>query len=249
MVILALDTSTRAGSIALARDVDVVASAVGDVTRTHGERLPGDIIRLLTAHDVALAEVDVFAVASGPGSFTSLRVGIATIQALALAHQRSVVPISALEALARTVTAPRSGLVPVTDLVAAWMDGHRRDVFAALYERTASELRAVAGPVVGGATDVIDGWQAHLAGRTVCFVGDTVVATRSLLAERLGSAAVLEPDVPPLAPIMARMAAALARRGETVAPHAVRPLYVRRPDAELARARRRESAHDGPATR
>ena len=225
MWILALDTSTRTGSVALARDGDVVATASGDPCRTHGERLPGDLLAVADGAGVSLSAIDLFAVSSGPGSFTGLRVGLATMQALALVHRRRMVPVSALEALARTAGPG--------EFVLAWMDGHRRDVFAALYERAAAAC--VAGPRAGDPADILESWAVHLAGRRLDVVGDGVAATRALLTQRLGPATVLVDDPPPLAPEIAR--AAFERRHPGIAPHAVQPLYVRRPDAVIARER------------
>lgn len=225
MWILALDTSTREGSVALARGGEVVAAAAGDPSRTHGERLPGDLLAITANAGVSLSAIDRFAVSSGPGSFTSLRVGLATIQALALVHGRPVVQVSTLEALART---PGAG-----DRVLAWMDGRRRDVFAALYDRGARAC--VAGPRVGPPAEILDAWKPQLAKRPLDVVGDAVTATRALLAERLGPRPALAHEPPPLAPVITRLA--FERCGEAVAPHAVQPLYVRRPDAVLARGR------------
>ena len=224
--ILALDTSTRGGSAALARDGEVVAAARGDPSRTHGERLPGDLAALAGKAGLTLAAIDLFAVSAGPGGFTGLRVGLASIQALALVHRRGVVPVSTLDALARV---PGAG-----ERVLAWMDAHRRDVFAALYERAGGAR--LAGPRVGHPAELLESWAAELAGRRVDVVGDGVPATRELLARRLGPASALVESPPPLAPIIARMA--FERRGGAVAPHAAQPLYVRRPDAVLARERR-----------
>lgn len=225
MWVLALDTSTRAGSVALARGGDVVAAASGDPSRTHGERLPGDLLSLAGDAGVALSRIDLFAVSRGPGSFTGLRVGLATIQALALAQRRNVLPVSTLEALAHT---PGQG-----ERVLAWMDGHRGDVFAALYERAAT--RCLAGPCAGDPAEILESWAAELGARRLDVVGDGVTATRALLARRLGRATVLVDDPPPLAPVIARIA--FQRRDLGIAPHAVQPLYVRRPDAVLARER------------
>jgi len=225
MWILALDTSTRAGSAALARDGDIVAAAGGDPSRSHGERLPGDLQALVGEAGITLSHVDLFAVSSGPGSFTGLRVGLASIQALALVRRRGVVPVSTLEALART---PGTG-----DRVLAWMDAHRREVFAALYERGGGEC--LAGPCVGNPERITESWAADLAGR-VDVVGDGVPATRNLLGRCLGPAAMLVDQPPPLAPVIARIA--FERRDEAIAPHAAQPLYVRRPDALIARERR-----------
>jgi len=223
MWILALDTSTRGGSLALGRDGGVLATATGDSSRMHGERLPGALLSLVGKAGLALSEIDLFAVSSGPGSFTGLRVGLATIQALALLHGRRVVQIGTLEALAHT---PGPG-----DVVLAWMEGHRRDVFAALYDR--GTAACLAGPRVGDPAEILESWRPRLVERRLDVVGDGVTATRALLTRALGRAAVLLDDPPPLAPVIARIA--FARRAQGVSPHAVQPLYVRRPDAVIAR--------------
>src|SRR2546428_10507059 len=98
MRVLALDTTTRAGSAAMVEDDRVVDERGGDAARTHAERLPAEILALLDAHDRTLADVDLFAVASGPGSFTGLRIGIATIQGLAFVGGTRIVGVPALGA-------------------------------------------------------------------------------------------------------------------------------------------------------
>src|SRR5437588_2449680 len=128
MRVLALDTTTPAGSVALLEDDRVEDERRGDAARTHAERLPGEILSVLNARGLSLSDIDLFAVASGPGSFTGLRIGIATIQGLALTTGRRIVPVSALEALAQSVAS-----TPET-FVGAWMDAHRHDVFTALYK-------------------------------------------------------------------------------------------------------------------
>src|SRR6185295_2259558 len=100
MRVLALDTSTRAGSAALVYDGRVVDERGGDGTRTHALRLPAEIVSLADANHWPLSTIDRYAVASGPGSFAGLRIGIATIQGLAFVHGRRVVAVPALEALA-----------------------------------------------------------------------------------------------------------------------------------------------------
>ena len=126
--LLALDTTTRAGSAALVVDDHIVDERSGDGTRTHALRLPDEILRLASENQCALSDIDLYAVATGPGSFTGLRIGIATIQGLAHVHKRRVVGIPALEALAHAV----GGDLPAGAVIAAWMAAHRRDVFAAL---------------------------------------------------------------------------------------------------------------------
>ena len=275
MLILALDTTSRAGSVALARDAGVLDQQRGDPSRTHGERLPGDIGDLLERHGLTVADVDLYAVAAGPGSFTGLRVGIATIQGLALAHARPVVPVSALVALAHGALISSGGPVHDAELIAACMDAQRREVFSALYARSAMEkdrreqtrgsathaefaelaehaehgkhvdveetaagLDVIEPPIVGRAEEMLGAWAGHFRGRTVCFVGDGALMCKQVLTECLKDAAQFIEPLPCLASSVALIAAERAAAGGAVMPHAIRPIYVRRPDAELARAAR-----------
>ncbi len=226
MLILALDSTSRAGSAAIADGGRVLAQATGDPALTHGQRLPSDLMRVLDAARVDLKDVDLFAVAAGPGSFTGLRVGIAMIQGLATAAGRRVVPVSTLDALAHLVEPPPARL-------AAWVDAQRGEVFAALYdaERKAVSAAASASP---GAT--LTSWAAVVDERAVTFIGDGAVRYADVIRARLGDRAAIVEPAPLLAGAIARIA--WERRAEAVLPHAVAPIYVRRPDAELARARR-----------
>src|SRR4051812_16697438 len=109
MRVLALDTTTRSGSVALVEDDQVIAEQCGDATLSHAERLPSDVLRLLEHAGQPLGTIDLFAVAAGPGSFTGLRIGIATMQGLAFVKGRRMVSISSLEALAQIAA---DGLAP-----------------------------------------------------------------------------------------------------------------------------------------
>lgn len=247
MLILALDTTTRTGSVALTRNDELIDQLVGDPRRTHGERLPGDIIALLGRQRLEVSDIDLYAVAAGPGSFTGLRIGIATIQGLALVGGRLVVPVSTLDALAaagRTTRAPhlQLGRAP---WIAVWMDAQRRELFFALYrERTGFSvteigdlggLELVDGPAVGGAEEALTRLEAYLPPHSrVHFIGDGALASRDELLTRPWIASVEDP-VPPLAPWIAGIAHRRQAHGGAISPDAIRPLYVRRPDAELAR--------------
>ena len=105
MRVLALDTTTRAGSVAVLEDGRVLIERAGDGSRTQTERLPGELLEALAEVSLGTRDIDLFAVATGPGSFTGLRTGIATIQGLALVHRRPVAALSALRALAEAAAA------------------------------------------------------------------------------------------------------------------------------------------------
>src|SRR3990170_9125672 len=117
MHLVALDTTTREGSLAVIAGDHVVAERPVDQVRSYAEQLPGVLLNLLGSAGVELPAIDVFAVASGPGSFTGLRIGIATIQGLAVVTHRRVVAVSALEAHAH---AGSDGLVS-GGVVGVWM--------------------------------------------------------------------------------------------------------------------------------
>jgi len=245
MRVLSLDTTGRQGSLALFVDGRPADVRVGDPGRTHGERLPGEIQALFDAHGLTARDVDVFAVAAGPGSFTGLRVGIATIQGLALVTGRPVVPVSTLEALAWSVRG-RAG----ARLVGAWIDAQRQEVFGALYQVVEPAIGPAAdraprfvehaAPSVGRPAAVLEAWKAPAAGERVLFAGSGAVAYRDvILARGCGVAAEVLDEVPPLAVAIAEIAIARAAAGGSVLPHAIIPIYVRRSDAELARGRER----------
>ncbi len=249
MLIVAVDTTTRAGSLALVRDGKLLDTVIGDAHRTHGERLPGDLLRLLARHGLDVGAVDIFAVAAGPGSFTGLRIGIAAIQGFALANRRSVVAVSALEALAAMGFG--TAAVGARRPLAVWMDAQRGEVYSAVYRHdapaasrtpaagrnAAGELTALAEPAVAAPELTIERWRSQPWWPIARFIGDGAVVYRSRLVSALGPEVTILEPTPPLAPAIGAIAEARARRGEAVAPHAVRPIYVRRPDAELARDR------------
>jgi len=245
MRVLALDTTTRAGSVALVEDAQVIEERAGDPARTHAERLPRDIHALLDDRGLASADVDLFAVASGPGSFTGLRIGIATMQGLAFVHRRRIVPVSALEALAWIASGGGAGKGA---LVAAWMDAQRRDVFSALYRLVSAppvdqeQLIEVDEPRVGDPAATLDRWDPLVRGHLLTFIGDGATAWAGVIRGRHPDAPVIEH--PLLAGAIGRLAAARAARGAAIDPAGVRPLYVRRPDAEIERDRKAFATKD-----
>jgi tRNA threonylcarbamoyladenosine biosynthesis protein TsaB len=234
MRVLALDTTTRAGSVAILdgeRLLTVAASDAGDAARSHAERMPGDVLRALSEASLRSDQIDLWAVASGPGSFTGLRIGIATVQGFAIAHGVRVVPVSALLALAESVrsTATEGARIGV------WMDAHRGDVFSALYVVTAAE------PARTGALTEIEAASveppAAVWSRWLRSVQVPTVMAGEGARMHAGVSGINAPAPPLLAPLIARLALVRAVAGETVSPAGIQPLYVRRTDAEIARTR------------
>jgi tRNA threonylcarbamoyladenosine biosynthesis protein TsaB len=218
MLVLGLDTTTSSGSCALARDGRVVCEQVNEAPNAHAEHLPGDVIALLDRAGVPLSAIDAFAVATGPGSFTGLRIGIATMQGLAFAEEKPLVGVSGFDALAR--------IANQRGLVATWVDAWRGEVFAALYD----DGRQVQEPVVTRPAVLLE----SLRGRPTLFIGDGAFVHGETIRQMMGgSARIADPPAPPLAGMIALLAAEASHGDHS--PHAIRPLYVRRTDAELAR--------------
>ena len=201
----------------------------GDDARTHGERLPGEIARALDKAEVTRGDIDLLAVATGPGAFTGLRIGLAAMQGLAMTLNKPVIGVSALDALAEQVA--DSDL----DFIVPWMDAQRGDVFATLIDRRSGvtiEMPSAANPQA-----LLDQWHAHLARRRAVFIGDAAMRDGALIAFA-GKGEWESRQPAPLAPQIAIIGRRHADRGEPGRPHALTPIYVRRPDAEIERERR-----------
>jgi tRNA threonylcarbamoyladenosine biosynthesis protein TsaB len=246
MRILSLDTTTRAGSVALVDDDRVIAERRGDPSRTHAERLPREILALLADHGRQSSDIDLFAVASGPGSFTGLRVGIATIQGLAFVHGRRIAAVSALDALAQSAARD----LPAGAVIGVWTDAHRRDVFTALYQLgsdptfTPARLTPVDAPAVGKPAATLLRWPPLIGREPIVFAGDGARQYADLIRAQRPDARII--DASPLAGVIGLMAAIMAETGDTIEPAEVRPLYVRRPDAEVEREKRDSSPPGAP---
>jgi tRNA threonylcarbamoyl adenosine modification protein YeaZ/ribosomal-protein-alanine acetyltransferase len=236
MVVLALETATRDGSVAL-WDHGTCHARTGDDPRTHGERLPGELLAWLAGHARELTDVDLFAVVSGPGSFTGLRVGIAAVQGLALATGRPVVAVPTLDALA----APELEKTSEGTIVAPCLDGQRGEVFLAAYAAGPEGPRLLVEPMAGVPAEAADRLRDGADGRPIVLVGSGAVKYAEVFQAACGLA-VIVPSVSPLAATAAHVAA--GDPGRAAPPHALRPVYVRRPDAVIARDRARGLAPD-----
>ena len=99
-LILSIETATRAGSLTITRGSELLASYVGDARTSHSTNLLEEIERMMKETRVALDDIDAFAVATGPGSFTGLRIGLATVKSFAATLNRPCVGIQTLHAVA-----------------------------------------------------------------------------------------------------------------------------------------------------
>ena len=124
-LILSVETATLAGSICLSRGTDIIGSSEGDPSTSHSNTLLAEVDELFSRTGLNVQHVDLFAVAAGPGSFTGLRIGIATVKALAATLNRACIGIPTLEAIAHAA-------VPASKIVTLLPAG-RGEVFCQMF--------------------------------------------------------------------------------------------------------------------
>jgi tRNA threonylcarbamoyladenosine biosynthesis protein TsaB len=216
-LILSVETATLAGSVALARGEQVLAVSTGNAGISHSNTLLNDIDVLLGGAHVALAETDLFAVAIGPGSFTGLRIGIATVKALAETLDRPCAGIPTLEAIALAAGESERSV--------ALLPAGRGEVFAQLFSVTHDGLVTA----LDNATHISPQTLLEKYGSLdVLWCGDGAIANRELLVN--GRVA---PPIQSLATHVASLALKRFREGRLQPADALQAVYVRPSDAEL----------------
>ncbi len=222
MKVLAIETSTMLGGVAIADEKGLIAETRLNVKSTHSERLMATIDEQLRQSDMTLGDIDVFVVASGPGSFTGLRIGLSTAKGLCFATGKPLVMVPTLEAFARSFPFSKHP-------VCVMLDARRGEVYAAVFqwdkgfvklldEVSASPedlFRDVDSPVV-------------LAGEGAQVYRDRLLA---LLGER-AMFAPLETMVPSPANV-AILGLEKALQGEFTDASAAEPFYIRKSEAEV----------------
>ncbi|MDD5285890.1 MAG: tRNA (adenosine(37)-N6)-threonylcarbamoyltransferase complex dimerization subunit type 1 TsaB [Desulfuromonadaceae bacterium] len=229
MKILVIDTSTSMATVALAVDEKVVAESCFNSDRTLSARLIPEIMRILAITGVAAADIDLFASSIGPGSFTGVRGGVATVQGLALAAGKPCVGFSSLALLAMNF--PFSSH-PVCSL----LDARKSEVYAALFDCSAALPNPLMNDCVMSPASFFDRL-CSATGKHILFAGEGAIKYRELIAERMPDRAIFAPFQLHIsrAANATMLALDLFRRGESVEPSALLPVYLRASDAEINR--------------
>jgi tRNA threonylcarbamoyladenosine biosynthesis protein TsaB len=221
MLILGVDTSGKDGSLALMRFNDEKPMTLGLVPiegGTFSAQLVPQISALLEKYRFSKNDIDAFAVVSGPGSFTGLRVGLAVIKALAEILQKPIAAVSTLEALARS---PELNIKRGDQVVAA-LEAGRGEIYSGTFDRSGNQAVAIDQKLV-----TLDEFKANAAGQQV-------VTSDTKLFERLSEAELKVALVPrPSADAIARLGFEKIKAGEIVTPEILDASYIRRTDAEV----------------
>jgi tRNA threonylcarbamoyladenosine biosynthesis protein TsaB len=226
MLILAVDTSTQAGSLAVIRAARLAGVVSTWTDETYSSRMFRHLDFLLRELKLEMKEFDLYAVAAGPGSFTGLRVGLTAVKGWAEVHQKPIAAVSGLEAVAAQARTPVRWLVPV-------LDARRGQIFGAVYERVEHGLTLRGEEVVMTPAEFLDVVRARLAEQAFAFVTPTPEVISSLLAESSFGGKPLEVASTVLAPWIGQIGHERAKRGDLVDALHLDANYIRRSDAEM----------------
>lgn len=230
-LLLAVDTSGRNGSLALVRtkldqsEIDVL-EVVPLAGGAFSAQLVPEIARLLEKHKYGKNDLGAFAVASGPGSFTGLRVGLAAIKALAEVLQKPIIAISLLEAVVLSSTASGTTQGTARRRVLAALDAGRSDVYVGDYELK---------PQVQGQARMHSERLLSRDEFVAVATGMTVVTPDSALAEAARSVPGIRVELIeyPNSAVIAQLGWEHLQRGDTVRPEELEANYIRHSDAEI----------------
>ena len=210
------------------REGDVVQVAVHDSTEDYSSWLLPAVGKVLAAGGLGMRDVDAYAVAAGPGTFTGLRVGLTTVKAWSEVYGKRVAAVSRLEALAAQSTDGKP-------FVGAFADAQRGQVFGAIYQRNGAEFARVGeemviapGKFVDAATEVVEkesiSWMSTDA---ECVVGEEAWKARESRGERVECVSSVR------APMIGRLGVEALKEGRFTDALMLDANYVRRSDAEI----------------
>lgn len=224
-MLLAIETATLASGVALATADKLVAEIIVQTKKTHSERLMPHIEQLLELGQVAKADITAIAVSIGPGSFTGLRIGLATAKALAYVWNVPVIGVSTLAALAYACPAPNSLICPL-------LDAQKGNVYQAVYRWEKGILQEVIPPRVIAHQEAIN----ELAGQPlpVIMLGEGAVLFQEAIVAAADPIELAPPHIIlPRAGSVALLGHQLLKQGIRHDVMTLEPLYIRRSEAEV----------------
>jgi tRNA threonylcarbamoyladenosine biosynthesis protein TsaB len=225
MYILSVDTSTSSCSVAIIKDLSLVAELTLLSGETHSKHLMRMVQDVLSVSGLDIADLNGYAVVRGPGSFTGLRIGISLVKGLAAATGKPVVGVSSLEVLAFSFQS-------YPFLICSMLDARRDEVYYAGYFHENGAARTMIEKGVGTPESVLS--QIN----TPClFVGQGAVVYKNLIREKLGEQAIFpSPDRHMIrAEAVAYLGYDRLKKGEKGNLKQLAPLYIRKSDAEKNR--------------
>ena len=174
MKILAVDSSGLVASVAVVMDDNLLGEFTMNYKKTHSQTLLPMLDELADMIELDLNTLDAIAVAGGPGSFTGLRIGSATVKGLALALDKPVIQIPTVDALAYNLCGHR-------DLVCPFMDARRNQTYTGLYQFDGNQMQVIKEQCAVEISAIVA--EINNIGKPVVFLGDGVAVFRDYIAE------------------------------------------------------------------
>ncbi len=233
MKLLAIETSTLDGGIALIDEEKLIAEHRLNVPVRHAERVMVAVDFILNQSQTTVADLDALAVSIGPGSFTGLRVGLATAKGLAMGAGLPLVLVPTLEVLASAFPHAKPLIVPM-------IDARQAHVYWALFDTSEGQLRRclpdAASPPDAALESIVS--CADWGTRDLLFVGDGAMKYRDMILEKMGARACFTDKAFqfPSAAHLAELGMARYLKGEQTPPELANPIYLRASAAELKRS-------------
>lgn len=230
MLVLALDTCDSNGSVAVLRDGAVVETIAHTGGEGYSSWLLPSVERVMTSASARLTDVDLFAVATGPGSFTGVRLGLTTVKACSEVFGKPIAAMSRLEVLA-------DGDQRGDGFVASVLDAQRGQIFAGLYRRGANGLKLVGQESVTSASDFLAYVGEESARGSVAWIGTDaqLIEKEPLWHERVACGDSLLTVSPVLAPLIGKLGMRRALQGRVHDALSLDANYVRRSYVEAAK--------------
>jgi len=222
MIILGIETATMTGGLALMDERKLIAEYTLNMKTTHSSRLMPALDWILKDASLDKRQIEGIAISIGPGSFTGLRIGLATAKGLALGLNIPLIGIGTLDALAHNIPYPAYQ-------VCAVLDARKKEVYSALYQRENDVLVRKNHYQAISPAELVD--QIH---EKTIMLGDAIDIYGEYFKEKLDDLVVFAPDAQrlPRAAVVAEMGLMKLKIGETLDLVSSEPFYIRRADAE-----------------
>lgn len=226
MQVLAIESATNVAALAIVDEKDVIAEAILNTGKTHSQRLMPMLAKLLAEVELELEDLDGIVVSGGPGSFTGLRIGMATAKGLAYAGQKPLITVSTLDSLAYNLKGYPHLICPI-------LNARRNEVYSAVYRDAGEDLEMVMTYSALPPEELVK--QLLPMEEPVIFLGDGVPVFGRFLQAELGSRAQLATIFVslPRAAVLGWLGIKKLKNGQVADLVTAKPFYIRPSEAEV----------------
>ncbi len=231
MRILAVDTSSKNCSVAIVevyenKNYNIIAFENSDDEKTHSQKLMPIVDKVFKEHNLTLKDMDLLACCVGPGSFTGIRIGIATMKAFADVTNIKTVSVTSLESLSYNIE--EDGIIiPIIDC-------KNNNVYSAIFSRENNTYKQIGENIADNIDNAIRLYKANVENKNITFVGDGSILYKDLLTSSLSNKLIFSNKNTQSSISLAKCAYAKYLEGLYGDSNNLSPLYLRKSQAERA---------------